>query len=198
MIGCYDFCGHYEFTFAWLDKQGGITLVREYWLEAISLDASKETRALIQKEGFAGMRKYWGHTLKEEAAGYTFSSDEETFRIDMHACPSKGFLLKNGLQQYTDYCDHCLGWIGPLMEDAGFVVDHEHDHQGMCWWEFRKREDPTARSAPGTLGEENDVRLRPQWNRATLDVFRRAVSEREKVRPPTRDSAGDSPASEQA
>ena len=21
MIGCYDFCGHYEWTFAWLDEQ---------------------------------------------------------------------------------------------------------------------------------------------------------------------------------
>ena len=22
MIGCYDFCAHYEWTFAWLEKEG--------------------------------------------------------------------------------------------------------------------------------------------------------------------------------
>ena len=23
MIGCYDFCGHYEWTFGWLERVGG-------------------------------------------------------------------------------------------------------------------------------------------------------------------------------
>ena len=48
----------------------------------------------------------------------------------MHECPSKGFLIQNGLVQYRDYCDHCMGWIGPVMLKAGFVVDHEHNHLG--------------------------------------------------------------------
>src|SRR5687767_13864221 len=30
MIGCYDFCGHYEWTFAWLEREGGHELVRAY------------------------------------------------------------------------------------------------------------------------------------------------------------------------
>lgn len=181
MIGCYDFCGHYEFTFAWLDNRGGVDLVREYWLEAISKDASKKTRELITKEGFEGMRKYWGHTLQEEAADYTFASKDDCFRIDMHACPSKGFLLQNNLEQYPDYCDHCIGWIGPLMKDAGFVVDHEHDHRGHCWWEFRKDADAAPPSTPGAFAGNNDARLSPHWDTSSLDVFRRAVDDRTKT-----------------
>ena len=53
------------------------------------------------------------------------------------------FLLRNGLEQYRDYCDHCMGWIGPVMKGAGFVVDHEHNHCGQCWWEFRRASDPS-------------------------------------------------------
>jgi hypothetical protein len=182
MIGTYDFCGHYEWTFAWLEREGGQDLLRSYWEEAISKDSQSHARELILREGFEGMKKYWAHTLEEEAAGYTLSSDDTTFRIDMHECPSKGFLLKNGLHQHGDYCDHCMGWIGPVMKKAGFVIDHEHNHCGQCWWEMRKQTDPTPSSAPGTLAGENDVRFAPSWNQpgAALDIYHRATSADEK------------------
>jgi len=31
MIGCYDFCGHYEWTFGWLEQLGGHELVKAYY-----------------------------------------------------------------------------------------------------------------------------------------------------------------------
>jgi len=83
------------------------------------------------------MAEYWTHTLTEEAAGYVATAANDVFRVDMHESPSKGFLLRNGLEQYHDYCDHCMGWIGPVMKEAGFHVNHEHNHCGKCWWEFR-------------------------------------------------------------
>ncbi len=180
MIGTYDFCGHYEFTFAWLDSEGGIDLVRDYWLEAISLDSQSHARDLIVPGGIEGMKKYWTHTLDEEAAGYAFTSDSNRFRIDMHECPSKGFLIRNGLKQYPDYCDHCIGWVGPVMRDAGFVVDHDHDHCGRCWWEFRKKDDPTRPSNTGEFAGERDVRCNPAWNHEHIDSFQRAVDDTEK------------------
>ena len=67
MIGCYDFCGHYEWTFDWLDREGGHPLVRAYWDEAINRDSQIHARELILRDGFAGMEKYWGHTLTEES-----------------------------------------------------------------------------------------------------------------------------------
>lgn len=164
MIGVYDFCGHYEWTFEWLRQQGGDALVREYWLDAISADSQRHARELILGKGIAGMAEYWGHTLTEEAAGWNCTQTTDTFRIDMHDCPSKGFLIRNGLEQFADYCDHCMGWIGPVMKAAGYVVDHQHNHTGQCWWVFRR---------PG------GVPVPPEWQHA--DTYRGATDPADKV-----------------
>jgi hypothetical protein len=184
MIGCYDFCGHYEWTFAWLAAQGGHELVREYWDTAIHHDSQRHARELILARGFEGMKEYWGHALEQEAAAYHVSATDAVFRIDMHECPSKGFLIRNGLVQYRDYCDHCMGWIGPLMKEAGFVVDHEHSHGGQCWWEIRREDDLTKPGGPGDLSGSDDVRLRADWNRtAPPDVYQRATDPDDKNSP---------------
>ncbi|CAN5450767.1 hypothetical protein BH09VER1_BH09VER1_35970 [soil metagenome] len=188
MIGAYDFCGHYEWTFSWMEETGGEGLLREYWETAISVDANSHARKIIVVGGLEGMRRYWQHTLEEEAAGYQFTSDETRFRIDMHECPSKGFLLKNGLVQYRDYCDHCIGWIGPMIGDAGFVIDHEHNHCGQCWWEIRRLEDPSAPSGAGEFSGAKDVRLRDDWVQPETDRFRRATDVGRKEAPSSENS----------
>jgi hypothetical protein len=101
----------------------------------------------------------------------------------MHECPSKGFLIRNGLGAYHDYCDHCMGWIGPMLKRAGFAVDHEHNHRGQCWWEIRRSADNTLPSKPGTLGGSGDVRLRGDWRSADaeLDVYRHSNDPDEKA-----------------
>lgn len=181
MIGCYDFCGHYEWTFAWLEQQGGHELVREYWAKAISEDSQRHAAAEIIPHGFEGMKRYWSHTLAEEAADHVMTAREDVYRIDMRQCPSKGFLLRNGLEQYRDYCDHCMGWIGPLMKKAGFVIDHEHNHCGQCWWEIRRADDPKAPSGPGELSGAQDVRLMPQWKSPRMDLYERSLDADDKT-----------------
>ena len=105
MLGCYDFCGHYDWTFAWLRREGGAELERAYWREAIAGESQRHAADLIGSLGFAGMAKYWAHTLDEEAAGYTITRGADVFRIDMHRCPSRGFLMQNGIGVSTDYCE---------------------------------------------------------------------------------------------
>lgn len=178
MLGVYDFCGHYEWTFEWLRQQGGETLVQQYWEEAISLDSQRHAEELIRNEGIDGMKKYWGHTLAEEAAGYTTIATKDMIRIDMHACPSKGFLLQNRLCQYHDYCDHCMGWIQPLMQRNGYVVDHEHNHQGQCWWEIRRKTDQTKALECGQNSKIKDVRSDKSWNPRQQTVDRYIRSQR--------------------
>lgn len=182
MIGVYDFCGHYDWTFAWLDAQGGPAFLKTYWDEAIRGDSQAHAAALIQEKGFAGMQEYWGHTLTEEAAACSTALTESCFRIDMCSCPSMGFLLANELHKYRDYCDHCMGWIGPMMKQAGFRANHQHNHHGQCWWEFRKASDPGS----GDLCDcyaEHDVRRTPEWNapQAQVDTFLNANSVDDKL-----------------
>jgi hypothetical protein len=180
MIGCYDFCGHYEWTFAWLEREGGRELLTAYWAEAIGRDSQRHARELIAAKGFAGMSEYWGHTLLEESPerGFSITSGPGIFRIDMHDCPSKGFLLRNDLRQHADYCDHCIGWIGPMMRDAGFVIDHEHNHRGQCWWEIHPAASSAVFSAPGTTAGDKDVRMRAGWTstETVIDRYVRANS----------------------
>lgn len=185
MLGCYDFCGHYEWTFDWLERTGGPDLLREYWREAIGKDSQQHARRLIAASGMDGMAAYWGHTLAEESAskGYTITRAPDAFRIDIHACPSKGFLLRNGLANHPDYCDHCMGWVGPMMRNAGFTVDHEHNHLGQCWWEYRAAGSQPGHSPPGQVAGGNDVRLLPGWLApgAHLDRYDKANDPDEKL-----------------
>jgi hypothetical protein len=178
MLGTYDFCGHYEWTFGWLERVGGPALVREYWDVAIGQDSQRHLASLIHAEQFEGMRKYWSHTLGEESPerAFTISEGPGLFRIDMHDCPSKGFLLRNGLANYHDYCDHCIGWIGPVMKRAGFVIDHEHNHCGQCWWEMRRNDEPARDVAANVPPIESDVRAQPNWlaERTIIDRYIRA------------------------
>lgn len=187
MIGCHDFCGHYEWTFAWLERVGGPALLHDYWRDAIAFDSQRHAVDAITREGIAGMAKYWGHTLVEESPdlGFRITRGPEVFRIDMHDCPSKGFLVRNGLEQHRDYCDHCMGWVGPMMAHAGFTVDHEHNHRGQCWWEYR----PAGNAGPAADAPETsaaiakvDARRLPQWRPpgATIDRYERATDVGEK------------------
>ena len=175
MLGCYDFCGHYEWTFEWFRARGGEPLVREYWDKAIAQDSQTHAAHLIGTKGIEGMKEYWGHTLAHEAAGYHCTATADVFRIDMHECPSKGFLLRNGLEQYHDYCDHCMGWVGPMLKRAGFTVDHQHNHCGQCWWEIRPAADATPAGEPGRFAGSHDVRLRADWKQPEPpDTYTRA------------------------
>lgn len=74
MLGCYDFCGHYDWTFDWLEKEGGEDLLHRYWEEAIHGDSQHHATEKILADGVEGMKAYWGHTLEEEAPGGGFIS----------------------------------------------------------------------------------------------------------------------------
>lgn len=169
MIGCQDFCGHYDWTFEYLRREYGEAAVRAYWEQAIAFDSQQHARALIRTKGFQGMAEYWGHTLTEEEAGYAMELGERFFRIEMRRCPSKLFLTEHGLGAYHDYCEHCIGWIRPLMDESGYVVDHAHNHQGQCWWEFRRAEDREATPAADGIG------LHPEWESGEIHAYRGSI-----------------------
>ena len=111
MIGCYDFCGHYEWTFGWMERVGDHELVRDYWNEAINHDSQRHARELIEREGIPGMLKYWGHTLAEESPslGFTISHREDVFRhAEARLAASKAACL--------------AAWI--LRRPVGMTIEH--------------------------------------------------------------------------
>jgi len=161
VLGVQDFIGYYDWTFEFLRRNYGEQAVKEYWGKCIAFDSQQHARQLILEKGFDGMEEYWHHTLEMEEAGYTIQRGEDFFRIDMFACPSKGFLIAHGLEAYHDYCDHCVGWIGPIMQEAGFLINYEHNHAGQCWLEVHRAGDRL--DAPPPIRGPNDVRNLPHW-----------------------------------
>ena len=169
MLGVQDFIGYYDWTFEYLRRNFGEKTVADYWLHAISRDSQRHARDLIENKGFDGMEEYWAHTLEMEEAGYTFDRGPDYFRTDMHDCPSKGHLIQRGLEAYHDYCEHCMGWIKPVMGDAGFVINHEHNHAGQCWWEMRRAGDHRE-MPPEDIGA-NDIRNSETWQQETHHLY---------------------------
>ncbi len=167
MLGCQDFCGYYDWTFAHVRRQFGARAVEALWADAIGGDAQQHYSEAIERAGLRGLLRVWQHTGEDEHCDWTFTLDEprNVLRWDMRQCPSKGFLNANDLAADEDYCDHCMGWVIPLLARAGIVVRaHEHNHCGQCWAELGF----SGRSSQ-PLQVEADVRGDPHWNRGCLD-----------------------------
>lgn len=171
MIGCAEFVLTYDWTFEYLRRTYGQETLERYWLECISMDSQRHARELIIPGGIEGMVAYWGHTLAEEEAGYTSVRTDTVFREDMYACPSQGLLKQRGQDNYADYCEHCMGWCGPMLQDAGFVVHHAHNHNCQCYWEIVPATDTPPPSTPGELAGADDIRLKPGWDTGNIHVW---------------------------
>lgn len=167
MLGCHDFCGHYEWTFHYVRRRWGQEAVARLWAEAIGGESQKHYAEAALRAGLRGLYETWTKTGQDEACDWTFTLDDSrnVLRCDMRECPSKGFLIGNDLNADEDYCDHCLGWIGPLLDQVGAeVLQHEHNHCGQCWMTIRMKD---REAAP--LDLDRDIRRDPRWNHGYLD-----------------------------
>lgn len=179
MLGCQDFCGYYDWTFHYIDRTYGRDALHCLWAQAIGGDAQAHYLEAGRREGLAGLLKVWSKTGEDEHCDWTFTLDESrnSLRWDMRRCPSKGFLLINGLGAYEDYCDHCMGWLIPLLGRMGATIaGHQHNHCGQCWGEIRMDGVPHQ---PADV--PCDIRRDPRWQEGPLDTWVDGV----KVSPPS-------------
>jgi hypothetical protein len=167
MLGCHDFCGYYEWTFHYARRRWGQTGFTDLLSDSIGGESQGHYSEAAERAGLRGLYETWIKTGEDEHCDWTWTLDEEknVLRSDMRECPSKGFLNKNDLNADVDYCNHCAGWVVPLLEGVGAeMVEHEHNHCGQCWFTIRMKDRPMK---PFTL--EGDIRNDPRWNRGYLD-----------------------------
>lgn len=136
MISCTEFIPAYSELFWFLEHTGGKEAVLKYW-EYISQNGISKLWKLASARGLRGCYDYWAQTLKEEAADFTMSLDEEkgVFILDMHRCPSKARLLScKQLDPYPDYCGHCETLYCPLLRNLGFECEYDMSrcHLAAC------------------------------------------------------------------
>ena len=173
MLGCQDFCGYYDWTFRHVAKEHGAEAVERLWAEAIAGESQGHYLDAALREGLRGLYRTWVKTGEEESCDWTFTLDEErnVLRWDMRRCPSKGHLLQRDLNAHSDYCDHCMGWIVPLLDRAGIeVAAHEHNHCGQCWAEMSVRGRPYQ---PARV--EHDIRDDARWRHGYIDRWESGV-----------------------
>jgi hypothetical protein len=167
MLGCQDFCGYYDWSFHYVRRRWGNGEVERLWREAIGGDSQKHYSEPAAESGLLALYKTWVNTGEDEHCDWTFTLDEEknVLRWDMRECPSKGFLIQNDRNADEDYCNHCMGWIIPMLQSIGAeMVAHEHNHCGQCWAEMRMKDRPSQ-----PLDLPIDIRKDPRWNRGYLD-----------------------------
>ncbi len=114
MISCTEFIPAYSELFTYLEDKHGRPEVDRFWKYLFVPDGKGIPLVrFVEQEGIRGCYTYWSGTLNEEAADFTLYLNEKRgfFLLAMHACPSKGRLLKLkeeiGIVPYRDYCLHC-------------------------------------------------------------------------------------------
>ncbi|MBN9025986.1 hypothetical protein [Kaistia sp. MMO-174] len=131
MIPSDHFTRFYNEVFKFLDSQGEEAL-EAYWL-AISKNQERHILDLIQTQGLAGMYEYWSHIKIEENCDMDLDLDEDRLELRMNVCPSLSKVMDNDAEPMERYCDHCAGWIGPIMDKTGYhmvydVIDRREPH----------------------------------------------------------------------
>jgi hypothetical protein len=145
MISCTEFIPAYSALFQALEDRGGVAAVEAFW-DYLSEEYLGTLRDLVAEHGIRGCWLYWSHTLREEAADFTMTLDEEqgVFVIDMHVCPSKGRLLATPhFTPYPDYCRHCDRLYRNILAPLGYDYELELSHcdEASCRLVVRREED---------------------------------------------------------
>lgn len=167
MLGCQDFCGYYDWTFSYVRRRWGQDALATLLAEAIAGDSQQHYARPVAGAALRGLYDAWVQTGHDEHCDWTFTLDEDknVLRCDMRECPSKGFLTRHDLHADEDYCNHCIGWMVPLLRQVGAeILEHAHNHCGQCWTTMRQADRPSR-----PLELEIDIRKDQRWRRGYLD-----------------------------
>jgi hypothetical protein len=175
MLGCHEFCGYYEWTFHFVRRKWGQEAVALLWAEAIGGESQQHYTDAARQAGLLGLYRTWVKTGEDESCDWTFMVDESrnVLRFDMRRCPSKGFLTTHDMNADEDYCDHCCGWMVPLLDAVGVeVLAHEHNHLGQCWGMLRQKDRPSE-----PVPVEGDIRRNLHWGCGYVDRWEHSIKQ---------------------
>ena len=120
MIPSDHFVRFYNEVFKYLDKLPGNEL-NKYWLE-ISRLQEHSCLETFKKDGLRGMYEYWERIRIEENCVMDLILNDDYLLLTMNKCPSLSKVLDNDASRCDKYCDHCMGWIGPLLTKCSYYA----------------------------------------------------------------------------
>ncbi len=120
MLPSDHFVRFYNELFKMLEEKGHGEL-QKYWMEISRLQESI-VGPYIERDGLKGMYDYWDHIRIEENCDADLTLTDDYFEFRMNRCPSLSKVLDNDAGVFEFYCDHCAGWIMPLMKKYGYYM----------------------------------------------------------------------------
>jgi hypothetical protein len=123
MLPSDHFVRMYNELFKMLERAGPGRL-EEYWREISGLQETI-VGPYIDRAGLSGMREYWDRIRIEENCDADLALSEDYFEFRMNACPSLGKVHDNDAEPSPRYCDHCAGWVEPLMARRGYFTVYD-------------------------------------------------------------------------
>lgn len=95
------------------------------YYQSISRHQELHTLKLFQEKGLKGMYEYWSHIKFEENCELELELHEDRLVKRMKKCPSLTKVLDNDAGPCPLYCNHCPGWVIPVLEKAGYVAQYD-------------------------------------------------------------------------
>jgi len=92
-----------------------------YWKELGTLQ-TQELGERFRTGGLLACYEYWKIIKEEENYEADLVLTKDYFEFRMHLCSSLSKVLDNDASPSPLYCDHCMGWIEPVMEYAGLYA----------------------------------------------------------------------------
>ena len=120
MIPSDHFVRFYNEVFKYISAKGKAELEKYY--DRVSKNQEYHCLDLFCQNGLAGMYEYWEHIKLEENCDMINKLDEDCYSFEFFSCPSLSKAVDNDAGPCPEYCNHCPGWILPIMTKAGFYA----------------------------------------------------------------------------
>ena len=120
MIPSDHFVRFYNEVFKFLAAKGPDELRRYY--DRVSANQEYHCHNLFRTKGLRGMYEYWEHIRIEENCDMANHLEEDCYWFEFFSCPSLSKAMDNDAGPSPQYCNHCPGWILPIMTKSGFFA----------------------------------------------------------------------------
>ena len=120
MIPSDHFVRFYNEVFKYISAKGKAELEKYY--DRVSKNQEYHCLDLFCQKGLAGMYEYWEHIKLEENCDMINKLDEDCYSFEFFSCPSLSKAVDNDAGPCPEYCNHCPGWILPIMTKTGFYA----------------------------------------------------------------------------
>jgi hypothetical protein len=123
MIPSDHFVRFYNEVFKFFDLCGELH-VKNYY-KFISEEQERYCSRLWAEKKLMGMYEYWERIRIEENCDMIHSVEDGCYMFKFNGCPSLKKICDNDASAFPMYCDHCPGWILPIMSKGGFYVVYD-------------------------------------------------------------------------